>query len=71
MKKKLLQAIKKIKLKTDPSGPFEALIVGLPLLLSGKEGEMALEAKKFAKLLQEEFQLPLFLWDERLTSAQA
>lgn len=71
VEKKLLQAIKKIKLKTDPSGPFEALIVGLPLLLSGKEGEMALEAKKFAKLLQEEFQLPLFLWDERLTSAQA
>jgi putative Holliday junction resolvase len=71
VEKKLIQAVKNIKIKTDPSGPFEALVVGLPLLLNGKEGEMALEAKAFAKLLETEFNLPVFLWDERLTSAQA
>ncbi len=71
VEKKLIQAVKNMKIKPDPSGPFEALVVGLPLLLNGKEGEMALEAKAFAKLLETEFNLPVFLWDERLTSAQA
>ena len=71
VEKGLLETVKKIKLKADPQGPFELLVVGLPLLLNGKEGEMALEAKKFAEILKEVFQLPVVLWDERLTSAQA
>lgn len=71
VEKKLLETVKKIKLKTDPQGPFELLVVGLPLLLNGKEGDMAAEARKFAQLLEQEFQLPVVLWDERLTSAQA
>ena len=69
--KKLSDTIKKIKLKADPMGPFELLVVGLPLLLNGKEGDMALEAKKFADALKLEFQIPVVLWDERLTSMQA
>lgn len=69
--KKLVETVKKIKSKADPMGPFEALVVGLPLLLNGKEGDMALEARKFSELLHEVFALPVFLWDERLTSSQA
>jgi len=71
VEKKLVEAVKKIKAKTDPQGPYELLVVGLPLLLNGKEGDMAIEARKFAQLLEQEFQLPVVLWDERLTSAQA
>jgi putative Holliday junction resolvase len=69
--KKLSETVKKIKQKADPMGPFELLVVGLPLLLNGKEGDMALEAKKFAAALEVEFQIPVLLWDERLTSMQA
>ena len=69
--KKPMMTIQKIKQKTDPKGPFDLLIVGLPLLLNGKEGEMALEAKAFGQLLHETFQLPVIYWDERLTSSQA
>ena len=61
----------KIKEKADPMGPFELLVVGLPLLLNGKEGEMAQEARKFSEALQSAFQIPVILWDERLTSSQA
>ena len=57
----------KIKEKADPMGPFELLVVGLPLLLNGKEGEMAQEARKFSEALQSAFQIPVILWDERLT----
>jgi len=71
VEKKLPLAVKQIKLKTDPLGPFEQLVVGLPLLLNGKEGEMAHEARLFAQMLEKEFQLPVTFWDERLTSSQA
>lgn len=50
--------------------PLEAILLGLPLLLSGKEGEMALLVKEFAKALEQVFHLPITLFDERLTSAQ-
>ena len=44
----------------------EKIVMGLPLLLNGKEGEMAQLARQFAALLS----LPCIFWDERLTSAQ-
>ena len=69
--KKLQDTVKKIKQKTDLMGTIELLVVGLPLLLNGKEGDMAVEARKFAEALELEYQLPIILWDERLTSAQA
>lgn len=49
---------------------LEAIIVGLPLLLNGKEGDMALHARAFAALLESRFQVPIIFWDERLSSAQ-
>jgi putative holliday junction resolvase len=51
--------------------PIDLIIVGLPLLLSGKAGPMAIEAEAFAKALEKVFSVPVKLWDERLTTAQA
>lgn len=47
------------------------VIVGHPLLLSGKEGDMALAARKFSEELEAALGVPVQLWDERLSSAQA
>lgn len=64
----LLQEIKKI---LAPYSPFDGFIIGLPLLLNGKEGEMAEEVKAFGKALSEHFSVPCIFWDERLSSSQA
>jgi putative Holliday junction resolvase len=53
-----------------PYQPLDAIILGLPLLFSGKPGEMAELVQKLAELLKEAQPAPLILWDERLTSAQ-
>lgn len=50
---------------------IEHIVIGLPLLLTGKEGDMALLVKKFADLLKEKMNIPFTLWDERLSSAHA
>lgn len=49
----------------------DAVVVGLPLLLSGSRGEAALAAERFARLLHEACGLEISLYDERLTSALA
>ncbi len=50
---------------------IEEFLVGLPLLLSGKEGDMAAAVRQFAEKLKLHFSIPIIFWDERLTSAQA
>jgi|JI9StandDraft_1071089.scaffolds.fasta_scaffold11245_2 putative Holliday junction resolvase len=52
-------------------GPIEAFVIGFPLLLSGEEGEMCQKVRAFASLLEEMSQIPVVLFDERLTSKQA
>jgi putative Holliday junction resolvase len=47
------------------------LVVGLPLRLSGQPGTQAEKANAFAEELREKFKIPVHLWDERLTSAEA
>ncbi len=47
------------------------IVVGLPLRMSGLEGTQAEKMQLFAEELRKHFQLPVHLWDERLTSAQA
>jgi putative holliday junction resolvase len=47
------------------------LVVGYPLRMSGAEGIQAEKMQRFAAELRQRFQLPVHLWDERLTSAQA
>jgi putative holliday junction resolvase len=47
------------------------IVVGLPLRMSGAEGTQADKMQAFAEELRKRFQLPVHLWDERLTSAEA
>lgn len=46
-----------------------AIAMGLPLQMNGAEGDIAAEVRKFASVLEENFALPLLLWDERLSSS--
>lgn len=46
----------------------KAIVIGLPLHMSGEEGEKAQEARQLAQLIQESLNLPVELMDERLTS---
>lgn len=47
------------------------IVVGYPLRMSGAEGIQAEKMQRFAKELRQRFPLPVHLWDERLSSAQA
>lgn len=47
------------------------IVVGLPLRMSGDEGIQAGKIHEFAEDLRKRFKLPVHLWDERLTSAEA
>ena len=47
------------------------LVIGLPLRLSGESGTQAEKISAFADELREKFKIPVHLWDERLTSAEA
>lgn len=47
------------------------LVVGLPLRMSGAEGRQSAQMREFVAMLQKEFDLPIHLWDERLTSVEA
>jgi putative holliday junction resolvase len=43
----------------------------IPLRMSGVEGSQAEKMQEFAEQLRQRFKLPVHLWDERLTSAEA
>ena len=47
------------------------IVVGFPLRMSGAEGVQAEKMQRFAEELRERVGLPVHLWDERLTSAEA
>ena len=47
------------------------IVMGLPLRMSGGEGIQAEKMQAFAEEIRRRFKLPVHLWDERLTSAQA
>lgn len=49
----------------------EMIVVGLPLHLSGREGEEAERARAFAARVEESLGLPVQLVDERLSSREA
>lgn len=48
-----------------------AIVVGLPLNMNGSEGPAARGAREFAESLRTGLGLPVVLWDERLTTAEA
>jgi putative Holliday junction resolvase len=47
------------------------IVVGYPLRMSGAEGIQSEKMTRFADDLRKHFDLPVHLWDERLTSAEA
>jgi putative holliday junction resolvase len=47
------------------------IVVGYPLRMSGLEGTQSEKMARFAEDLRKHFRLPVHLWDERLTSAEA
>jgi putative holliday junction resolvase len=49
----------------------QEIVVGLPLRMSGAEGVQSEKMQAFAAGLRKRFRLPVHLWDERLTSAEA
>jgi len=61
------EALAKIIKKFDVA----EIVVGYPLRMSGTGGSGADKMQRFAEELRQRFQLPVHLWDERLTSAQA
>ncbi len=49
----------------------EAIVVGLPKNMDGSLGPSAEAAQEFARLLRDRLDIPVHLWDERLTSLAA
>ena len=47
------------------------IVIGWPIHLSGDRSPRAIVAEKFADSLREEFDLPVHLWDERMSTAEA
>ena len=60
-----LAEIKKIIAEKEIGG----IVFGLPLQMNGEEGEIAKEVRHFAEKLSKEINLPIFFWDERLSSS--
>lgn len=74
--KKMEETVKRLMIvldkdRKDRRYEIEEIVVGLPLLMSGKSGLMADEVRHFISVLQQQIQAPIVTWDERLTSVQA
>lgn len=50
--------------------PIEAIVMGLPLLMNGRESPGCREVRELLPYLEEVTGLEIVLWDERLTTAQ-
>lgn len=64
-----MQTIERVASALTAYSDLELIVLGLPLLLSGKEGDMATQVRAFEGALKEKVACPILLWDERLTSA--
>ncbi len=49
----------------------ERIILGLPLMMSGREGPQSHKTRRFAAALAQQLPLPQEFWDERLSSRAA
>ena len=63
----LLKEIEELK---NSNRIIETIVMGLPLLLSGKDSDTTRTVRQFATLIETASTLPLVLWDERLTTTQ-
>ncbi|MBN1871405.1 MAG: Holliday junction resolvase RuvX [Candidatus Omnitrophica bacterium] len=59
----ILEIIKEMKVSK--------IVVGLPLNMNGTKGPKAEDASLFAEVLRRQSNIPVELWDERLTTAEA
>lgn len=50
---------------------IESIVIGMPLMMSGKSGFQADEVKNFIEQLKALTPIPLIAWDERLTTSMA
>lgn len=74
-----LETIKRTKFAADAARLLElckehniaGLVLGLPINLDGTEGPRAQSTRAFARNLNKLSPLPILLWDERLTTAEA
>lgn len=65
--KKPNEAIEKLKAIISTKN-VEKIILGYPISMSGKITKIALEVLDFKKLLEQNFEVPIELLDERLTT---
>ncbi|ALF11618.1 Holliday junction resolvase RuvX [Parageobacillus thermoglucosidasius] len=49
----------------------DTIVVGFPKNMNGTVGPRAEASQRFAKILEQEFALPVILWDERLSTMAA
>lgn len=45
-----------------------SIVIGLPRNMDGSLGEKSEESKRWAKFIEETYRLPVYLWDERLST---
>lgn len=67
--KKLVGLIQNIE--TEQKCKIEEIVIGLPLMMSGKVGLLAQSVKSFIALLNGLTDIPIKSWDERLSTVQA
>ncbi len=65
--KQLLRDVEKLALRFDA----KTLVIGLPLKLNGSLGDAALTTRRTAVKFARSLRLPVYLQDERLSSAEA
>lgn len=65
------QQDEKALLKVIEEYRCKGLVVGLPVHMSGDEGEKAKEARQFGNWVSQFAQIPVRYWDERYSSATA
>jgi len=68
----IVKLLAEIKKHQDLYGyTIDVIVLGMPLLMSGKTGHLADEVKHFISYLEKATPIPVVTWDERLTSVQA
>ncbi len=58
-------------LKIHSSYQFKGIVLGLPINMNGTEGPRCQSTRDFAKKISTTMKLPIYLWDERLSTVAA
>ncbi len=68
---KLRQTLARIEELTAQYGGVEKIVLGYPKNMNNTEGERCKRTKEFAEMLEKRTEIPVVLWDERLTTVSA